>query len=248
MHIIQTNMLMNVGRVVFRRIITHVFLSGLIMKFEILLSFSIQQPEVTHFHGAGALTLDSVIDNANCSSVVNVYWCWRLWMPKLVQGKTKDFGFLGIEEEGSHFSFSNGCSDQFEDGASDVNCAIHFDWITLDGYTAKEEIATSTAAGTRGREIQSIRMYVENHIGCTVSNCSIRMGPHVVKELANLFLGVLSGGRLLCGNVRKSHQYGGVDSTCIVKEATNNLLDALFTHIVKEGTFIGRWRCLIVFP
>jgi hypothetical protein len=60
-------------------------------------------------------------------------------MPKLVQGKPKDFGFLGIEEEGSQFGFSGGCSNLFEDGASDVNCTIQFDWITIDGYTAKEE-------------------------------------------------------------------------------------------------------------
>ncbi len=102
---------MNVGCVVFRRIITHVFLSRLTLKFEILLSFPVQQPEVMHFHGAGVLTFDSVIDNANGSSVVNVYWCWQLLMPKLVQGKPKDFGFLSIEEEGSQFSFSGGCSN-----------------------------------------------------------------------------------------------------------------------------------------
>jgi hypothetical protein len=101
-------------------------------------------------------------------------------MPKLVQGKMKDFGFLGIEEDGSRFDFSGGCSNQLEDGASDVNCAIQFDWITIDGYTTKEEITTGTAASTQGREIQSIGMYVENHIECTLSNCSIRMGPHVV--------------------------------------------------------------------
>jgi hypothetical protein len=99
MHIIRMNMLMNAGRMVFRRIIAHVFLLGLIMKFEILLSFLVQQPEVTHFRGKGALTFDSVINNANNSSVVNVYWCWRLWMPKLIQGKMKDFGFLGIKED-----------------------------------------------------------------------------------------------------------------------------------------------------
>ncbi len=115
-------------------------------------------------------------------------------MPKLVQGKTEDFAFLGIEEEGSQFCFSGGCSNLFEDGASDVDCAVQFDWITFNEYTAKEEITTGMAAGTRGREIQSIGMYDENHIGCTVSNCSIRMGPHVIKELVNLFLGVLSGG------------------------------------------------------
>jgi hypothetical protein len=200
-----------------------------------------------HFHGMGALTFDSVIDNANSSSVVNVYWYWRLWMSKLAQGKTKDFGFLGIDEEGSQFGFSGGCSDQFEDDASDVNCTVHFDWITVDGYTAKEEITTGTAAGKRAEEIQSIGMYIENHIGCMVLNCSIRMGLDVVEELVNLFLGVLSGGRLLCGNVGKSHQYGGVDSTCIVKEATNNLLHAFFTSVVEEGTFIGRCGYLIVY-
>ncbi len=75
-----------------------------------------------------------------------------------------------------------------------MDCAVQFDWITLDGYTTEEEVTTSTAAGTWGREIQSIGMYVENHIGSTVSNCGIRMGPHVVKELVNSFLGVLSGG------------------------------------------------------
>ncbi len=49
------------------------------------------------------------------------------------------------------------------------------------------------------------------------------------------------------GNVRKRHQYGRVDSMCIVKEATNDLLDAFFTSVVEEGTFIGRCGCLIVF-
>jgi hypothetical protein len=51
----------------------------------------------------------------------------------------------------------------------------------------------------------------------------------------------------LCGNVGERHQYVRVDSTCIVKEATNDLLDAFFTSIVEEGTFVGRCGCLIVF-
>ncbi len=51
----------------------------------------------------------------------------------------------------------------------------------------------------------------------------------------------------MCGNVVKHYQYGGVDSTCIVKEATDNLLDAFFTSVVEEATFIGRCGCLIVF-
>ncbi len=59
-------------------------------------------------------------------------------------------------------------------------------------------------------------MDVEDHIGGTVANLSIRMCPHVVKELADLFLGVLCGCSLLCGNVREGHQDSHVDCSCIV--------------------------------
>jgi hypothetical protein len=42
MHIIRSNMLMCVSCVVFRGIIVQVFLTGLIIKFEVFLSFAIQ--------------------------------------------------------------------------------------------------------------------------------------------------------------------------------------------------------------
>ncbi len=32
---------------------------------------------------------------------------------------------------------------------------------------------------------------------------------------------------------------------CIIEEATNDLLDVLFTSVVKERTLVGRCRCLI---
>jgi hypothetical protein len=84
MHIIWTNMSMNVSCVVFRRVIAHVFLSRLIMKFEILLCFPIQQPDVTRFHGTGALwlivllTMPTVIVLSICFSVGG-YGCPRLF-------------------------------------------------------------------------------------------------------------------------------------------------------------------------
>ncbi len=59
-------------------------------------------------------------------------------------------------------------------------------------------------------------MNVEDHIGGTVTNLSIRMCPHVVEKLVNLFLGVLGGCNLLCGNVREGHQDSRVDGSCIV--------------------------------
>ncbi len=44
-------------------------------------------------------------------------------------------------------------------------------------------------------------MDVENHIRGAVVDLCIGMSPHVVKELVDLLLGVLSGSGLLSGNV-----------------------------------------------
>jgi hypothetical protein len=85
MHIIWPDMLVNVCGVVFRWIIAQVFLTRLIIKLEILLCFSIQEPEISHLHCMVTLLFDSVIDNANSKGVVNVDGCWRLWMPKFVK-------------------------------------------------------------------------------------------------------------------------------------------------------------------
>jgi hypothetical protein len=84
MHIILPDMLVYVCCVVFRWIVTQVFLTGLIIKLEVLLCFSIQEPEISLFRCMGALLFDSVIDNANSSGVVDVDGCWRLGMPKFV--------------------------------------------------------------------------------------------------------------------------------------------------------------------
>jgi hypothetical protein len=59
-------------------------------------------------------------------------------------------------------------------------------------------------------------MDVEDHIGGTVTNLSIGMCPHVVQELVDLFLGVLCGRSLLCGNVREGHQDSPINGSCIV--------------------------------
>ncbi len=99
MHIIRSDMLMNVSHVVFRWIVAQVFLTWLIRKFEIFLCFAIQQPEVLHLHCMGTLVFDCVIDNANSSAVVYVNGCWWLWMAKFKECKSKDLGFLSIEEE-----------------------------------------------------------------------------------------------------------------------------------------------------
>ncbi len=76
---------MNVCCVVFRWIIAQVLLTGLIIKLEVLLCFSIQESEISHLHCTGMLSFDSVVDNANSSGIVDVNGCWRLWMPMFVE-------------------------------------------------------------------------------------------------------------------------------------------------------------------
>jgi hypothetical protein len=99
MHIMRPDMLMNVSRVVFRWIVAQVFLTWLIINFEVFLCFAIQQPEVPHLHCMGTLAFDRVIDDANDSGVVNVNECRWLWMAEFQEGKSQDLGFLSIEEE-----------------------------------------------------------------------------------------------------------------------------------------------------
>ncbi len=65
-------------------IIAQVLLTGLMIKLEVLLCFSIQEQEISHLHCTGTFSFDSVINNANSSGVVDVDGCWRLWMPKFI--------------------------------------------------------------------------------------------------------------------------------------------------------------------
>ncbi len=61
-----------------------------------------------------------------------------------------NFGHLGIEEQGTQFDFGGRCGDKLEDGASDVNSAVKFDWIIIDWDATKEEVSTGLTACTWG--------------------------------------------------------------------------------------------------
>ncbi len=149
----------------------------------------------------GTLLFDRVIDDANSSGVVIVDGCWWLWMPKFVESQADDFDFLGIEEEGTYFSFGSGCGNKFEDGVGNMDSAIEFDWVAINGYAAKEKIDTGMAMCARCREIWGIRIDIKDHIRGAVAALCIRMSPHVGKELFDSLLGVLSRSGLLSGDV-----------------------------------------------
>ncbi len=59
-------------------------------------------------------------------------------------------------------------------------------------------------------------MDVEYHVGSPVPNDSIRMCPHVVEELGDTEVSILSRSRLLGGNVRECHEYCRINGTCII--------------------------------
>ncbi len=101
MNIIWADMLMYVGHVVFRGIVAQVFLSGLIVKFELFLRFAVKKPEVLHLHCTGALAFDGIVDNSNGGSVVYVDWRWWLWVSEFGKSETENLGFLCIEKEGT---------------------------------------------------------------------------------------------------------------------------------------------------
>jgi hypothetical protein len=149
-NIIWADMLMYVGPVVFRGIVAQVFLSGLIVNFEVFLRFVVEKPAVLHLHCAGVLAFDGIVDNANGGSVVCVDWRWWLWVSKFGKSETEDLGFLHIEKEGTQFCFGGGRGDKFEYRTCDVDGAVEFDRNAINGETAKEEVATSTALCTRG--------------------------------------------------------------------------------------------------
>jgi hypothetical protein len=74
-NIVWADMLMDVGQVMFRRVVAQVFLPRLVIKFEVRLGNAIQQPEVTHFHCTGTLAFDSFVDDADSGSVIDMYRC-----------------------------------------------------------------------------------------------------------------------------------------------------------------------------
>ncbi len=115
--------------------------------------------------------------------------------------ETEDLGFLCIEKEGTQFSFGGGRGNKVEYRTRDVDGAVEFDRIAVNGETAEEEVATSMASCTRGGEIRRIGVDIEYHVRGAVSHDGVGVRPHVIEELADPSLGVLSWRRLLSSNV-----------------------------------------------
>ena len=65
---------------------------------DVLVGDLVDEPKVTHLHGAGALAFHGVIGYANGGRVIAVDRRWWLYMAHLVENESDDLGFLYIEE------------------------------------------------------------------------------------------------------------------------------------------------------
>jgi hypothetical protein len=156
------------------------------------------------------LAFDGVVDNADCRSVIDVNGSRQLGMSKFFEAYPHDFGLLCIEKEGTKFGFHCGGSDKLEDRAGDVNSAIDEDRVAVMWNAAEEEIAPSATLCLWGAKIGSIRMDVEDHVGCAESNFGIGMCRHIMKKLVDASIGLFCGVALLGGDCQKSHENVGL--------------------------------------
>ena len=59
-------------------VVCQVFLTRLVVKFEVFFCLFIKEPEVSHIHRAGSLSLDGVVYYSYCGVIV--YVDWSLWL------------------------------------------------------------------------------------------------------------------------------------------------------------------------
>ena len=64
--------------VVIGGVVCQIFLTRLVVKFEVFVCLLIEKPEVSHLHRAGSLSLDSVVYYSYCGGIVYVDCSLRL--------------------------------------------------------------------------------------------------------------------------------------------------------------------------
>jgi hypothetical protein len=117
-----------------------------------------------HFHCPWPLSLDCVVDYAHSGVVVDVNGCRWLRESEFLGDKSYYFCIMCIRKECSKFSFSSRCCNEFENGASDIDCAIDEHWLSVLQNTIKEEVIACTTSCLGGPEVGGIRVYVEDHV------------------------------------------------------------------------------------
>ncbi len=72
--------------------------------------------------------------------------------------------FLCVEKECPKLSFSGQCCNKFENGASDMDCAIDEYWLSVLQNTTKEEVTSYTTSCLGSTEVGGIRVYIKDYV------------------------------------------------------------------------------------
>ncbi len=114
-------LVMNSG-MMFCHIVTIVFFACGLVVSKLASTFSVPEPMVCHIHCFQFFD-DVVVDNAECSGVVCLHWCWRLGMTHEIKSISSRDGLFAVYVESSHLSlchWGHDCCAYFcncEDGA-----------------------------------------------------------------------------------------------------------------------------------
>jgi hypothetical protein len=72
--------------------------------------------------------------------------------PSLPRVKQRTLASWALRKRAPNSASAGGCSNEFEDGTSDVNSSVQFDWIAVSWYAAKEEISIGSLLQARGAD------------------------------------------------------------------------------------------------
>ena len=185
--------------------------------------------------------------DAGSAGIVGLDGRGGLWVAHFNEGRAERYAVARIVVEATKLGFSGGRHNIFENVADSVDGAVvggkrswGFGWIWRK--MAEEEVATDSAAGFGLRQIGGITADPEYHVAGTVADGGIKVGGTVVQKFCEGFGGFFGAFRLGSSKGAKSNEHGGVDSTCIVEEGADDLLDALETSRSKGGGGVMEWE------
>ena len=78
-------------------------------------------------------------------------------------------------------------------------------------------------------------MYVQNHVGCNISDGGIFVGVQVVEELGNPFFRIFRRFCLFCSNAAKCNECCEVDSSRVIHDSSDDLLYAFDAIRWEDG-------------
>ena len=169
------------GRMMFGDVVAEVFGAWAPGDGDRLVTNLIGDPKIAHLHSTGALTFDCVVGNTSGSAVVADDGRGWLGMSHFSEGDAENFGFFGVEEQSTKFSFGSGGRHMLEDRADGLDSAVEPEWLVGRGIVTKEKMSASGTTATRFVEIGSVGVYVENHVRGVISYRGVGMCGQVIE-------------------------------------------------------------------